>query len=181
MDLELSARELLLDPHPLDQRWHEMRIDDEEVSYRVHFRLPTGADQEAVAARGARDAETAAQQIARRCVDRVVDAEGTELPEEAWPGSLVEELSEQLETLDPQAELIINSKCPFCNHGFSRLFDVAAYFSKELGGREERFYREVHTLAFYYHWSEQEIMRLTLPQRHRYIELINETLSEDRR
>lgn len=181
MDLELSARELLLDPQPLDQRWQEMRIEDEEGSYRVHFRLPTGADQEAVAARGARDAETAARQIARRCVDRVVDAGGTELPVEAWPESLVEELSDQMETLDPQAELRINVQCPACEHGFSFLFDTAAYFAEELERRGPQLYREVHTLAFYYHWSEAEIMNLTLRERGRYIELINDALSEGQR
>lgn len=178
MDLELTTRELLLPPQPLGQKEQAVTIEAEETSYRVHFRLPTGADQEAVGELGARDPEAAARQLAGRCVNRVVDGQGTELPEEAWPSALVEQLSDEMEKLDPQAELVINVQCPACERDFSFLFDTATYFSEELERREAQLYREVHTLAWYYHWSEAEIMSLTLQERARYIGLINETLSE---
>jgi len=180
MDLELTASELLLPPQTLGRREQEMTLEGGEQTYRVQFRLPTGADQEAVAPQGTQNPEEAARQIARRCVNRVVEEGGGEVGEEAWPKALVPELSEEMEALDPQAELRINVQCPACGYAFSFLFDTAAYFSEELERRETQLYREVHTLAFYYHWSEMEIMNLTLQERARYIELINETLSEGR-
>lgn len=181
MDLELSARELLLSPQPLEQKEHEMTVEYGEKTYRVEFRLPTGADQEAVAPRGVRDPKAAVRQIVRRCVERVVEEGRGEVGEDGWPDVLVNELSDEMETLDPQAELRINVQCPECEHAFSFLFDTATYFSEELRHRGTQLYREVHTLAFYYHWSETEIMNLTLQQRSRYIELINDALSEGRR
>jgi hypothetical protein len=146
----------------------------------VAFRPPTVEDQEAVGGLANESSEKGARLLVRRCVDYVWDGSEGEMAERDWPAWLVDELSNRMEALDPQAELTINAQCPICDHPFSLLFDTAAYFSRELARREERFYREVHTLAFHYHWSEEEIMRLTLRERNRYIELINETVSGGR-
>ncbi len=180
MDLELSVEELLLPPDPHDTPVHEMMIEADGKRFDVGFRLPTGGDQEAVSAVAKDSPGEAAGLLLHRCADYVHDDQGNEVAESSWPDGLVDALSDQMERLDPQAELRINAQCPFCDHPFSLLFDTAAYFSKEMSGRKERFYREVHTLAFYYHWSESEIMHLTLRERNRYIELINETLSRRR-
>jgi hypothetical protein len=36
----------------------------------------------------------------------------------------------------------------------------------------ESLYREVHLLAFYYHWTESEILSLTRSKRQRYLALL---------
>lgn len=180
MDLELSAAELLLRPDPHETQVYEATIGEDGQPFAVAFRLPTGGDQEVISGLAAESPEEAARLLVHRCVDDVRDEHDEIIAEAEWPASLIGELSDRMQTLDPQAELTIDTECPFCDHSFGVLFDTATYFSKELAQREERFYREVHTLAFYYHWSEEEIMNLTLPERHRYIELINRTLSEGR-
>ena len=40
-------------------------------------------------------------------------------------------------------------------------------------------YREVHLLAFYYHWSEAEIMGLATKKRHRYLEVLQEAITRE--
>jgi hypothetical protein len=42
-------------------------------------------------------------------------------------------------------------------------------------------YREVHLLAFFYHWSEAEIMGMTAKKRHLYLDLLTEALTEEGR
>jgi hypothetical protein len=42
----------------------------------------------------------------------------------------------------------------------------------------ENIYREVHMLAFYYHWSESDILGMNQRKRGRYLELLDETLKE---
>jgi len=36
---------------------------------------------------------------------------------------------------------------------------------------------EIHTIAFYYHWTEDAILKLSLRQRRRYVELIEAELT----
>ncbi len=47
------------------------------------------------------------------------------------------------------------------------------FFFKELKGDLKELYKEVHTLASHYHWSENEILDLTRNKRKEYLELIN--------
>jgi hypothetical protein len=82
---------------------------------------------------------------------------------------------------DPQAELTLNLSCPECGHDFSALFDTASYFFQELAGRTRYLYQEVHLLAFYHHWSEAEIMSMPSQRRRQYLEILGETLGEERR
>ena len=41
-------------------------------------------------------------------------------------------------------------------------------------------FREVHLLAYHYHWSETDILELTGPRRRRYLALLAETLAAER-
>jgi len=81
--------------------------------------------------------------------------------------------------LDPQAELLLNLSCPVCGHAFSTVFDTATFLFQELARRAGNLYREVHLLAFHYHWSEAEIMGMTAAKRHRYLDLLVDALSEE--
>jgi len=41
-----------------------------------------------------------------------------------------------------------------------------------------KLYRDVHYLALHYHWSEDEIMSMTISKRKRYIEILEDELRE---
>jgi hypothetical protein len=82
--------------------------------------------------------------------------------------------------LDPQAEMLLDLVCPACGGSFRTLFDVGDYFYREICGREQDLYRDIHLLAFHYHWGEREILRLTRRKRLIYLDLLSSALSEGR-
>lgn len=180
MDVELMTGDLLLPPYADARDTFETTFGENGDRVRVRFRLPNGGDVEVVSSVARDDVEAAESLLLRRCVESVMRAEGGEPPVE-WPRSLVRQLSDEMARLDPQAELTLNLSCPACGYGFQALFDAASYFLQELAARRGHLYREVHQLAFHYHWSETEIMSLTAARRRRYLELLAEELAREAR
>ena len=93
------------------------------------------------------------------------------------PEAVREQLPALMARLDPQAELQLNLTCPVCSEAFSALFDTATYILQEISSRSAHLYREVHLLAFYYHWREAEIMAMPAAKRQRYVTLLEEALT----
>ena len=179
MDLDLKVGDLLLPPYPHAQERYETTITENGSNYSVRFRPPTGEDQEEAASLAKSDAPAAADLLLRRCVERVATEDGQ--PVEDLPPVVINQLPTVMAELDPQAELMMNATCPVCEHGFSALFDTATYLLQELESRARQLYGEVHLLAFYYHWSEAEIMGMTARKRHLYLGLLTEALAEEGR
>jgi hypothetical protein len=178
LDLDLDVGELLLPPYPYARRHYETTVAENGTSYRVRFRLPTGADQESVETVARRDAGEAAGSVLERCVEDVVSEGGEAL--EDLPPIVAEQLPDVMADLDPQAELRLALTCPACRSGFSALLDAGTYFFQELEGETRHLYREVHTLALYYHWSEAEIMAMSNHKRGLYLGLLEEAFAEAR-
>jgi hypothetical protein len=179
MDLDLQVGDLLLPPYDHPGPSYEAEIPGNGASYRVRFRLPTGADQEDAAILARSDPHAAAERLLGRCVERVVDGEGK--PIDGVPPKMAGPTSEAMSELDPQAELILSLTCPACSHAFLAPFDTAAYLFRELDERARHLHREVHLLAFYYHWSEAEIVGMPVEKRRMYLELLEEALAEEAR
>lgn len=169
MDVALNASDLLLAPYDNAQPRYEKLCGQ----YRVTFRMPVGADQEAVVAMARTDARQAARALLERCVEHVTDE--NELPVAELPPAAAEQLGEWLAELDPQAELKLNLTCPVCGHPFAVLFDTATFFLQEIERRGARLYREIHTLALHYHWREADVLRMSAARRHTYLEMLAET------
>ena len=87
-------------------------------------------------------------------------------------------IAELMEQLDPQAELRMEVSCPECGESFPALLDAAAFLLQEIGQHAEHLYRQIHSLALHYHWSEAEILDLSPVKRRRYLELLADSLSE---
>jgi len=168
MDVALSATDLLVSPKG-DSLPRFQKLFGQ---YHVIFRLPIGADQEAVVAMARTDAPKAARALLERCVERVTDE--NELPVAELPPAVAEQLGEWLAELDPQAELKLNLTCPVCGHPFAVLFDTASFFLQEIERRGARLYREIHTLALHYHWRAADILRMSAARRHTFLELLSE-------
>ncbi len=177
MDLDLKASELLLPPYDACRQSYEVEITENGSDYQVRFRLPTGADQEDAAILARADPQAAAERLLYRCVESVTDGDGE--PVEALPPAIADRLSDAMSELDPQAELTLNLTCPACTHAFFAPFDTASYLFQELNGRAKHLYREVHLLAFYYHWSEAEIINMPDRKRRLYLDLLEEALTEE--
>jgi len=131
----------------------------------VHFRLPNGADQEAVLGLAG---EQAVEALLARCL---LNEGGV-----ALVSSEQNMVIEAMEKLAPQLELELELVCPECSHAFMVLFDTTLFFLSEMSTNVRQLVREVNHLAFHYHWSEAEILSLTRWRRHMYLSLLSETL-----
>lgn len=173
VDVELSAGGLLLPPYDEVVEWREETFRDGDRPVPVRFRLPTGADQEAVAELARRDAPSAARRLLARCIEPARDGGD---PVAALGEEGMAALSARMADLDPQAELRLRMDCPACGSEIETLFDTAAFLFAEMAAAGHRLYEEVHALAWYYHWSEGDILDLTAGRRRRYLDLIAASL-----
>jgi len=164
MDLELRVADLLVPPAENPAAVHEANID----GHQVRFRLPNGGDLEEAAIVAMRDVSAAARLVLERCV---VDNGGVTAE------VLARELPAIMAERDPQAELVLHLVCTKCERPFTALFDTASFLFGELSARRGALYREVHQLAFHYHWSEADILGMTAARRRRYLELLTEALT----
>jgi hypothetical protein len=176
MDLDLDLPDLLVPPYPHAAPWHEAAIAASGTLWRVRFRLPTGADQEAAVALARTDLTAAAGLLLRRCIDSIEREDGGRV--EAIPPAVADGLAARMADLDPQAELTLHLTCPVCGHSFSTQLDAGSYLFQELA--RTSLWREVHWLALHYHWSEAEILRLSQRKRRLYLGLLAESLGGER-
>ncbi len=139
---------------------------------QVRFRLPNGFDQECLAGRLSANPARTLRELLGRCV---VAVDG-EPPTEAWLDALDPraraEIEEAMAEVAPGPLLRMLSECPECQRSFSIPFDMQDFFFGELRTSPELLYREVHYLAFHYHWSESDILDMTRQRRHRYIDVL---------
>jgi hypothetical protein len=175
LDVDLRVSDLLLPPSAEPKSRHEIVFGSGAVSWLVRFRLPTGGDQEAVAALARTDLAAAVQGLLDRCVESVERADGVHSP--GLPQELVEPLSAKMAELDPQAELTFHVTCAACGSTFATLFDAASYLIEEIRSAARTLDHEVHLLAYHYHWSPSEILGLTARERRRYLDLLEDELS----
>jgi hypothetical protein len=59
---------------------------------------------------------------------------------------------------------------------FAAPLDLRRFFFGELRADRDLLYREVHYLAYYYHWSEPEILAMPRSKRRTYLELLGEEI-----
>jgi hypothetical protein len=168
LDFSLSVDELLA-PREESSKVFESHVSSAGTEHRVRYRPVNGADLEFVAAAVPGD-EPASAMLARRCLIAINGEPVGHIPE-----SLLSSLSRLLLDADPHAELRLQFRCPECDLGFESIFDVGAFLGTELSD-VRRLYREVHVLAFHYHWSERDILALTPRRRRLYLDLLSEQL-----
>jgi hypothetical protein len=168
LDIDLRAGDLLQPAYP---RWSATFTED-LAGRRVTFRLPTVADQEAVTSLALGDGEPAARALLARCV-LVVDGHQ---PDEDELAAVRPAVEDRAAALDPQAETILEIRCPQCDTTTGHALDAAGFLIEELTRSSRYLYREVHALAWHYHWPEGEILGLTVDKRRRYLDLIQDAL-----
>jgi hypothetical protein len=165
MDVPLQVSGLLVDPAP--SALPEFCERDLPGIGTFRFSLPCGQDLEEVAELARSDAQAAARTLLGRCTGR---------PVEELTAREVETIGGWMSDLDPQAEIRLDLLCPECGYAFTTLLDAGAYLFEETVIRSRELYREVHLLAFHYHWSEAEILGMTPTKRKRYLDLLLEAI-----
>jgi hypothetical protein len=151
----------------------------EETERTVAFRLPTGADQELLSPLLEENEATALVGLLRHCLLRVGPNEGVDAACVSRLSPLARlEIERQMERVAPGVDLLMEAVCPDCGREFSAHFDLQHFFFGELRVTADLLYREVHYLAYHYHWSEQEIMQMPRDQRSRYIAVLADEIEK---
>lgn len=139
--------------------------------YQLQFRLPNSKDLAAVV--GCQDLNAARHLIGKRCVLRS-KCDGVDIAYGDLPETVITHLAERMTEYDPQAEVLLNMTCPACGHDWQILFDIVAFFCRELNAQAKRLLQEVHILARFYGWSEADILSMSGARRQFYLDLVGE-------
>ena len=147
---------------------------DEDASQReVSFRLPNGADQEVVSALLAENEAEALSLLLRRAIQRIGPLAAPDADTVSALSSLARaEIEAEMERVAPRVELNMDTACAECGRGFVVPFDLHRLFFGELRTDSDLLYREVHYLAYHYHWGESEIMAMPRDKRQKYVALL---------
>ncbi len=125
------------------------------------FRLPTAKDQRRVAGL---EPQEARQRLLDRClVDGSPDDIGG--------------IEEAMEVVGPVLSLDLPRQCPECEEQQTVHFDIANYLLTALATEKKLLLREVHALAFAYHWRLDEILGLPRSERRTFVRLIESDLA----
>ncbi|MBT8341116.1 MAG: hypothetical protein HKP58_18840 [Desulfatitalea sp.] len=130
----------------------------------VRVRAPVGADQQWLCNHHPAHPSRA---LLERCV-MTVDGEP---PNDAFLAGLSTEdqalVEKTLSAMGPEVACAFSVACPECDKAQEIIFDPY-----RLQGSINDLDAQIHTLAFYYHWSEPQILGITTLRRHRYLTLI---------
>jgi len=141
------------DIRPATETEQPAELAVESNGREVRFRLPTSADLLAV---------NSPEQLLERCL-----LSGANHMKE----NFVAAVGEKMSSADPMADIHLALNCPNCGHKWEALFDIVAFFWREISAAARRLLREVHTLASAYGWTEAEILGLSPARRRIYLEM----------
>ena len=151
-------------PHPGEEPW-ELVAED----LYLQFRLPDSRDLAAAAA--CPDPVAARSLLVRRCVLHA-SRDGAPVACDALPAEVVAGLARRMVEHDPQAETLLDFRCPACELDWQVLFDIVTFFWSELATRANHLLDEVHALARAYGWHEADILGMSAYRRRSYLEMV---------
>jgi hypothetical protein len=67
--------------------------------------------------------------------------------------------------------MLIHLHCAVCSHAWQVLFDIERFLWSKFCAAAHRLLDDVHALASFYHWSEQDILALGARRRQAYLEM----------
>lgn len=140
----------------------------------VHYRLPTAGDQ--VDMFGLPSSEWG-NELLGRCVyqngpSSLSSEEVSELPDEVRSAMARAILGSTV-----QYDTEIQLDCVECGNPFRFVYDPVHSLLSELRASRLALLKEVHCLAYYYHWSEKEILGLPRSRRREYLTLLDQELT----
>lgn len=151
------------------------RVANAAGSLDFSFRQPDGLDQEAIAELVFSDPYLAWLTLMSRCIvrwegqDSLTAEKLGELPRD-----LLQELDQIMAAKTASLDWDIEFTCDECGRRFVKVLDIQSYFWQELQFSSRDIFEEVHRLAYFYHWSETDILSLTRWKRRLYLGFINQ-------
>jgi hypothetical protein len=157
---------------------YEMKLSPEadEAERTVEFRLPTGADQESLSALVAENEAAALAALLGACVTRLGSGTCDDEVVATLSPRARQEIERRMHEVGPRLDLTMEADCAECGREFSAPFEIQDFFFGELRVTGDLLYRQVHQLAYHYHWSEREIMEMDHVQRNRYLAVLADEL-----
>ena len=122
----------------------------------VTFRLPNGGDLVAINRQA--DGE---QELIRRCVQPA-----------NVRARVRQRIDRAMQALAPRLSRMLTGECPECHATMNFYFDVHQFVLRELRDHAATVYDDVHLLAFYYKWPEEDILALPRSRRAHYAEAL---------
>ena len=124
----------------------------------ISFRLPVVADRVAIAHH-----PHPKQELIQRCI-RPPDLKARQL----------RRVENALEAIAPSLAGTLQGKCVECGADVEIFFDPQQFTLRELRNQAAFIYEDIHLLAFYYQWSEAEILALPRHRRMQYAETLRQ-------
>jgi hypothetical protein len=138
-------------------------------NYTLRLRAPDSRDLARAAA--VADPQEAWQLLFEGCVLVARHAEREIAPAELPPDVVAAAIARIAEA-DPGAEVLLAVTCPRCQVQSRVLFDILAFFWREIETFASRLLREVHMLASAYGWQESHILAMSAVRRRRYLDMV---------
>lgn len=189
VDIDFQLSQIPVAPIQRLQRYYELEADDlstaeslalglqTEAKLQLRYRLPNGGDQEALLANTYPAEAEALSMLLSRCLQY---GDEHKQPSPEWcahlPARIRQQIEREMEIRAPALDLTMEARCPECEREFLAPFELQDFFFGELRINTDLLYREVHYLAFHYHWSEQEIMAMPRDRRRRYLEILSDEI-----
>jgi hypothetical protein len=176
LDVGFDAGEVSLQRRPQRRRRYRVRVQAADGARRwVGFRLPTTADQEAVAG-----CDDPAGELLSRCVHAVDGRPAGDHVADLLGPRAAAEVETRMERLAPSVALAMDLVCAGCGAGFSADHELAPFLLEEMRSAARFVVREVHLIASHYHWSERDILGLERSRRRAYLHLIADQARRER-
>ncbi len=175
VDVSFNISDIPIKDANLTSLIHKCELSDtpEKETYTVRFRLPNGDDQEALSKLMNENNALASSNLLWRCIQSIGETVTPNLDQVRDLSSHARnQIEQQMQNLAPDMELNMEAVCPECDRSFTIPFDLQEFFFGELKTSRELLRREIHYLAYHYHWSEQDILSMTRDKRHEYIEVL---------
>jgi hypothetical protein len=137
--------------------------------FKLQFRLPNSLDIAAVI--NIENNEKAQLHLLSRCLLKV-EHEGESCDNSQLPDSIIQQVIDEIEMLDPHADIHINLNCAECSHSWDVLFDIDSFLWIEINDWAEKMLQTIHKIAAAYGWSEKDILRLSPVRRQLYIGML---------
>lgn len=164
LEVTLHIDDLLADAKPSAPEAHaSIAVDD----IALRFRLPTTDDALAIAQ--ASDGEDARRALVHRCILSAA-RDGEQVAIDELDDTIIERVSQTMETLDPISELRLNLTCAECDSPQSVLLEIGSYLWTELVSEAERLLEDVLLLARQYGWREADILAMSGRRRQFYLD-----------
>jgi hypothetical protein len=163
LEISFQTGDVLLNPALEPKETHSLSVR----GYDILFRPPTSLD---LIRSGGLDVESLKGNLIELCIE--VAHEGQALKPDQIPGDILDMVIKAMADCDPQADVQLELKCPFCGCEKLVIFDILHFLWTEIEAWAQRTLEEIHLLALAYGWSEADILAMSPLRRQAYLELV---------